>query len=192
MRFGRACARTAFGVLRALNALELALVANEAFAAMTILGAFDTSARGHVAMQTAAAISIRTATGDHDASVRHCRRVTGLAHGTIRVLVADALIGRRVAVRAAAFGAVRARLAQFLAAQCIATVARHRIAVVAAFIGFEDAVTTTRHDAGIRIGRRIAQFARGAIDVLIAHAHAHVAQAARARCAGRASFAKFD
>ena len=192
MRFGRAGARAAFAVLRALDALELALVAHAAFAALAVLRAFDASTGRHVAEQAAGAIGVRTATRNHYASMRHGRGVAGLAHSTIAVLVADALIGRRVAIRAAAFGAVRARFAQFLGAKCTATIARHRIAIIAAFIGFEDAVTATSHDTGIRIRRRIADFAACAIHVIVARTNIHVTQPARARCARGASFAKLD
>lgn len=74
---------------------------------------------------------------------------THFTWGTIGIYIASTFISLAIAISAAAFSADRAWLAQFFGANNIATIARHRITVVAAFIRFEDTVTAASHDAGI-------------------------------------------
>lgn len=151
-------------------------------------------ARRFVAEQAARTIGIgltNVRRGD-DANVGICGRIADLASEAIRVLVAYALLAGVITMAAATFRVVRTRFAKFFGAEDIAAIAGRRVAVVATFIGFEDAVATTSNNASIGIGCRIAEFAALAIRILIASANLNIAQTARARRARGASRTKLD
>ncbi len=180
------------------NAIGLAgphIEQTSTFLAIAVLRAYDALAREFVAQQATRAIGIclATALGRHDAGMRHGRGVANLIRWTIGILVAHALIHGAIAISAVAFRVICARLAKFLHARGAATVAILDIAVVAAFIGFEDAIATSRWDAGVRVVAGIANFARRAIRIFVAHAliHGAIAISATAFRVIRACFAKF-
>lgn len=158
------------------------------FLAIAVLGAYDAFTREFVAQQATCAIAIRLATGlgRHHASMRHGRGVANLIRRAIGILVTHALIHGAIAISTAAFRAVRARFTKFLHARGAATIAILDIAVVAAFIGFDDTIATSGGDTGIRSCAGIADIAHGAIRILAACAHVHLADTAGAfggRCA---------
>jgi len=135
------------------------------------LRAFDALTRGFVAEQATRALRVVTAAIFHHASVRSSSGVTGLTHRAIFVDVANTHVGRAVAVTAVALGSVGAHLTEFLRASGAAAVAVHRIAVVATFARFDDAVAAASRDADMRIRVRVADFACSTIAVHVANTH---------------------
>lgn len=163
----------AIAIVGAFDTLIGQLVAYAAaHAAIVVGGAFYAFAGGLVADEATHAIGVRFAARHwrHDARMRIGIRVAHLRHGTIGIFVAHALVHRVVAVATAAFGVIGARLVDFLRAIRSASIARRSVAVVAAFIHFEDIIATTGGHAKVRIGNGIADVAAGAIGVPIASA----------------------
>jgi hypothetical protein len=182
LRVFRACSGTAIGVHETSDTSEHSLVTYALFT-FVILGATDTLARRFVAEQAARTIGIgltNVRRGD-DANVGICGRIADIASETIGVLVAYALLAGVITMAAPAFRIVRTRFAQFFGAEDIAAIAGRHIAIVATFVGFEDAVATSSWNASIGIGCGIAEFAALAIRILIASANLNIAQTARAR-----------
>lgn len=177
MRLGNTDAVTAVTVLRTLHldTRETRFVAHSCIGAFGVPRAFDARTGGFVAEYATRTIGIHAAAVARDTRMRIDRRIASFAHGAVSVFAAHTLFAGAVAVHAAAFAPVRARLAQFLGAHRIAAVAGHRIAVVATFIGLDGTIAATSRRADIRVCRRVAEFAWSAINVSSAHADVGIA-----------------
>jgi len=104
------------------------------------------------------------------AEVRVCHGVAKLHAGTIGILVASANAARRITEGARALRINRTGLTKLEQTHGIAAVTSRRIAVVATFGRFHDEVATSRRDALIRIGHRIAQLTTRTIRILVTSA----------------------
>lgn len=94
--------------------------------------------------------------------------VANLGRSTIGRGIASADISVGIAITADANDIGQARLTQLREASGIATIARSRIAIVATFACFENAVATSRGHANIRVWRGFTELSRRTIRIRIA------------------------
>ena len=121
------------------------------------------------------------ATTCSDALVRHQRQVARLVGTAIRIAITDALIDHRIAETARARRRRHTALQQLDEAHRIATIAGRRIAIVATFVHFDDAIAASRSNTAIRTRLHIAHIGHGTIGILIARANIAVRIAESAR-----------
>lgn len=108
------------------------------------------------------------ATSRSNTGIRCRQDIAHIGHGTIGILIASTRAGIRIAETARANHIGHAGLSEFLEAHRIATVAGHRIAVVATFTHIDHVVAASRHDADIRVWPRCTYLPHCAIGVRIA------------------------
>jgi hypothetical protein len=131
------------------------------------------------------------AAGGH-ACVRVEDSVALLARGTISIVVANALIDHRIAKTARAGRRSRAALEKLDETHGIAAIGGRRIAVIATFTHFDDAIAAPRSDAHIRVRYGIANIRHRAIRRGITRANVTVgiAESAGANHVGETGLSK--